>query len=76
MLGYPGCCEVTFSYMVPVQTSEMIKTAAQKPEERKRYIDKCLNQYAELNQDPTVEAWRMKVDGKMTQARLFSNNPQ
>ena len=47
----------------------MIKTAAQKPEERKRYIDRCLNQYAELNKDPVVEAWRMKVDNKMTQAR-------
>ena len=48
----------------------MIKTAAQKPDERKRYIDRCLNQYAELNKDPVVEAWRMKVDNKMTQARI------
>ena len=55
--------------MLPGQTAEMIKTAAQKPEERKRYIDKCLNQYAELNNDPVVDAWRMKVEGKMTQAR-------
>lgn len=58
------------------QTAEMIKTAAQKPEERKRYIDRCLNQYAELKKDPVVEAWRMKVDDKMTQARiLYAHTP-
>ena len=66
---------LTILSLLPGQTAEMIKTAAQKPEERKRYIDKCLNQYAELNTDPVVEAWRMKVDSNMTQARAFCTAP-
>ena len=53
--------------MPAAQTSEMIKVAAQKPAERQQYIQKSLNQFANLSQDATVAAWQMKIDSNMVE---------
>ena len=47
----------------------MIKVAAQKPAERQQYIQRSLNEYAKLSQDPTVAAWKMKIDSNMVEVR-------
>ena len=52
----------------------MIKVAAQKPAERKDYIQRCLTQYAALSQDPTVAAWQMKVEDKMIEVPAMPAN--
>ncbi len=44
------------------QTAEMIKTAAQKPTERKEYIQKCLRDFTKLPEDPVVQAFKMSMD--------------
>jgi hypothetical protein len=40
----------------------MIKTAAQKPGERKEYLQKCLRDFADLPNDPVVKSFGMTVD--------------
>ena len=52
------------------QTAEMIKTAAQPPDERMRFIEKSVNEFAGLPYDETVKAFGMKVDERMTDVRL------
>ncbi len=44
------------------QTAEMIKTAAQRPQERKDYIQKCIKDFAHLPDDPVVEAFKLTLD--------------
>ncbi|CAL8468702.1 g8242 [Coccomyxa elongata] len=44
------------------QTAEMIKTAAQRPQERKDYIQKCIKDFARLPNDPVVEAFKLTLD--------------
>ena len=50
------------------QTAEMIKTAAQKPQDRAMQIQKNLNAQAKLPNDPTVKAFGMDIDPKLKQA--------
>ena len=40
----------------------MIKTAAQRPQERKEYLQKCIRDFADLPNDPVVQAFKMSVD--------------
>ncbi len=40
----------------------MIKTSAQRPQERKEYLQKCLRNFADLPHDPVVQAFGMDVD--------------
>ncbi|KAK9827384.1 hypothetical protein WJX81_005044 [Elliptochloris bilobata] len=47
------------------QTAEMIKTAAQPPDERARFIEKSVTEFARLPSDETVRAFGMKVDSHM-----------
>lgn len=49
----------------PMQTANMIRTAAQKPDERKYHIERVLEQRARFNEDPTVRAFGMRVRNKM-----------
>lgn len=51
------------------QTAEMIKTAAQKPPERKNYISRCLQDYADLPNNPSVRAFKMSVDTRMIEVK-------
>lgn len=44
------------------QTAEMIKTAAQRPQERKEYLQKCIRELADLPNDPVVKSFGMTVD--------------
>ncbi|KAK9915065.1 hypothetical protein WJX75_004310 [Coccomyxa subellipsoidea] len=44
------------------QTAEMIKTATQRPQERKEYLQKCIRDFADLPNDPVVQAFKMSVD--------------
>ena len=55
--------------MCVAQTAEMIKTAAQPPDERMRFIEKSVNEFAGLPYDETVKAFGMKVDERMTDVR-------
>ncbi len=54
------------------QTAEMIKTAAQKPTERKEYIQKCLRDFAKLPEDPVVQAFKMSVDPNFLKVCLIA----
>ena len=47
------------------QTAEMIKTAAQKPEERAWNIERSINEKGMLPTDPHVRAFHMHVDNSM-----------
>ena len=40
----------------------MIKTAAQRPQERKEYLQTCVRDFAKLPNDPIVQAFKMTVD--------------
>ncbi len=40
----------------------MIKTAAQRPQERKEYLQKCIRELADLPNDPVVKSFGMTVD--------------
>ena len=51
------------------QTAEMIKTAAQPPDQRARFIEKSLNEFARLPSDETVRAFGMKLESRMVEAR-------
>lgn len=48
-----------------MQTAEIIKTAAKKPGDRMGWIEACINQHANLPQDPTLAAFQMRVEGRM-----------
>ena len=48
----------------------MIKTAAQPPDQRARFIEKSLNEFARLPSDETVRAFGMKLDQRMVEVRL------
>ena len=51
------------------QTAEMIKTAAQPPDQRARFIEKSLNEFARLPSDETVRAFGMKLEPRMVEVR-------
>ena len=47
----------------------MIKTAAQPPDQRARFIEKSLNEFARLPSDETVRAFGMKLEPRMVEVR-------
>ena len=47
------------------QTAAIIKTSARKPADRMGWIEECINQHADLPNDPTLAAFKMRVEGKM-----------
>ncbi|PSC71066.1 argonaute 1 isoform B [Micractinium conductrix] len=61
--------------LTETQTAEMIKTAAQRPDEKARWIDSVVQQKAGWGTDPGVRAFGMRVDGKQmqVQARVLPN---
>jgi hypothetical protein len=44
------------------QTAEMIQTSAQRPHERKEYLQKCIRDFADLPNDSIVKAFGMTLD--------------
>ncbi|KAK9804830.1 hypothetical protein WJX72_007669 [[Myrmecia] bisecta] len=65
----PECCDIVRGQrrlkLDDRQTSEMIKTAAMKPQDRVPQIERSVNEQGKLTTDATVNAFGMKVDGKM-----------
>ena len=51
------------------QTAQMIKTAAQPPRESIAYIEKAINQYARLPEDPKVQEFGMDMSSRPMEAR-------
>ena len=48
-----------------VQTAAIIKTSARKPADRMGWIEECINKHADLPNDPTLAAFKMRVEGTM-----------
>ena len=65
--GHPHKCEGMFAMLL--QTAEIIKTAAKKPAERMGWIEACINQHANLPNDPTLAAFQMRVEGRMVDVK-------
>lgn len=63
------------SKLTELQTAEMIKTAAQKPDDKARWIDKVVQQKAAFDNDPNMKGFQMRVNGKQmeVQARVLPN---
>jgi hypothetical protein len=47
----------------------MIKSAAQPPAERKAYINRCINEIAQLPNDETVKAFDIRIEPSMLTVR-------
>ena len=52
------------------QTAEMIKVAAKKPRERAAFIEQAVTQRANFPEDPTVNAFGMRVVPRMMEVGL------
>ena len=53
------------------QTAQMIKTAAQPPRESLGYVEKAINQYARLPEDPKVHAFGLDMERTTMEVRPF-----
>jgi len=53
--------------LAPKQTTQMIRTAAQKPADRMRFIQNAVTNQAKLQIDPTLAAMGVTVDSKMVE---------
>ena len=49
----------------PSQQDKMVQVATQGPANRLNWIDKCINQHANLDTDGAVRAWGLKLQGQM-----------
>ncbi|KAL4452075.1 hypothetical protein ABPG75_007737 [Micractinium tetrahymenae] len=63
------------SKLTETQTAEMIKTAAQRPDDKARWIDGVVQQKAAFDKDPNVRGFQMRVDGRQMEvtARMLPN---
>lgn len=57
------------------QTAQMIKTAAQPPHESLAYVEKAINEYARLPDDPKVHAFDLDMERSTMEARAFLSRP-
>lgn len=52
------------------QTSEMIKTAAKRPQDRAAFIEKAVTEQANFPNDPVAKAFGLKVNPKMMEVEV------
>lgn len=55
------------------QQANMVSSAAQDPRDRLRWIERCMTQHAKLDQDPSVRAFGMNVNTKLSEVRCMQN---
>ena len=49
----------------PRQQDQMVKVATQSPQNRLQWIDRCINQNAKLDSDPSAKAWGLSINKQM-----------
>ncbi|PRW57108.1 argonaute 1 [Chlorella sorokiniana] len=63
------------SKLTEIQTAEMIKTAAQRPDDKAKWIDSVVTQKAQFDRDPNMKGFGLRIENKQMEvaARVLPN---